>query len=181
MGKVLTAVGWISVMETGSASISSISHSASVNPLTACFDAAYMPIKGATDSDIAAQVDERPAATLKMGQSRKRAIHDAPEVDVEQAPAVGFAYFIEAPINGNAGVVYPCIDPAEATHGLLGCLFHFLPVRDIRRYMQCLSPVRDDPSCQRLECFRAPCNEDQPGPLAGRVRPSSVQSRWRPR
>ncbi len=49
---VSTAVGWLRVIETGALSTSSIStRRASVNPLTACLEAEYIPCSGTTASE----------------------------------------------------------------------------------------------------------------------------------
>ncbi len=78
------ALGLISVTATGAPSCSSSMRSASVNALTAAFEAAYMPCSGnRAIGEHAADVDEHAAAGAEVFDRDARAIDDAPEVGFE--------------------------------------------------------------------------------------------------
>jgi hypothetical protein len=104
-----------------------------------------------------------------VSQSGEGAIHDPPEVDVEESPTVVLRYFFKPAIKSKPGVIHPRINPTKSIDGLLGHPIHLRAVRHITFHGDGLTPRCIDPADYVTKCLQASGGEDQfcPSPCRG--------------
>ncbi len=110
---------------------------------------------------------QRPSTALEVRQGRKRPVHQAPEVDLEEFAAVLLAHLVEPSVDREAGVVHPGIDPAEARDRLLSEPVDLRTVADIAGHGERLSARGGNPPGDFVQRLAATSSQHDLGSLPG--------------
>ena len=99
--------------------------------------------------DLTANIDQRALGGLQGRHGQQRAVHHAPEIDLEQSLAVSLGDLVQLAVDRHAGIVDPRVDAAVQGENLDQGALQCFPVGHIDRHRMRPAPFH----CNGLDDF----------------------------
>ena len=89
----------------------------------------------------AANIDQCAPVGFQVQQNCHRPVIDSPKVDLEQPARVPFADLLQTAVDGNAGVIHPCVDGSKILDGVPAQFLYLISLRDIAMEKMAMPPL----------------------------------------